>query len=320
MTESISVGWDPQAVLDDASAVGALRCLGQGIRAHGFLNVNATVEGPVGLTDLATGKPVEGDVAAQWLGGPDAVDALVATGGAERTHEGMVTLLFEVLSGAGGVAVLPRPGLLADEVYSSSDSWVLLEMAWRFGLGGDRAVDLGTGTGLVANFLTSRYQRVQGTDILPVAVDTAAMSRELLDEDRRGRLAVSVNDVAAGLTMGTFDLVVANTPWVPSPIAGRQTYADGGPTGFELPLRFLVEGAKLLSERGRLVLLCADLRYADGRTPLWEALDRLARHGFTYEVETTPRTKTMSFEAQDAPNYMDDLEAAAHVAVMVYRP
>jgi hypothetical protein len=131
---------------------------------------------------------------------------------------------------------------------------------------------------------------------------------------------VSHNDVADGLAPGTFDLVVANTPWVPTPIASGQTFADGGPTGIELPLRFLLGGVDLLSDRGVLVMLCTDLRFTDGRAPLWDALDELDDRGFTHEIEVTPRSTILDFVARDAPDYMGGLEAASHVTVVVYRP
>ena len=312
--------WDPSVILASPSAVEAVRSLGEAVRSSGYRNSHNVTKGPDALIALATGSEVGDEIAAEWLGGVGNVDALVAAGGADQSGEGAIALRFAVLAGAGAVAVLPKPDLLEDGVYSGPDSWVLVEKAWRFGLGGDRAVDLGTGTGLAATFLTSRYDQVVATDVLAAAVDTAALSRELLAPEGRGRLVVSRTDVADGLAPGPFDLVMATTPWVPSPIASGQTFADGGPTGFELPLRFLLGGVDLLSDRGVLVMLCTDLRFTDGRAPLWDALSELEDRGFAHEVEVTPRSSTLDFVARDAPDYMGGLEAASHVTVVVYRP
>ena len=312
-------GWDPTLIAASPRAIESLRTMGAAVQDSGFRNMHDEVHGPEGLALLAAGVEVEAAVAYAWLGGRSNVDALIAAGGADRTREGAVALRFAVLAGAGAMAVLPKRYPETDRIYAGPDSWVLLKLAWRFGLGGDRAVELGTGTGLVATFLTTRYDRVVATDVLPAAAATAALSRQLLGPVGRSRLAVAVNDVAAGLAVGMFDFVVANAPWVPSRSAGGQIFADGGPTGFELPLRFLLGGSELLSDRGVLVLLCADLRFEDGRAPLIEALDELTDRGFAYEVEVTPRDTALSFEVPGVPEYMEGIESAAHVGVVVYR-
>ena len=312
-------GWDPTRISASPSAVEALRSLGAAVQDSGFRNMHDEVHGPEGLALLAAGVEVEAEVAYVWLGGGANTDGLITAGGADRNKEGAVALRFAVLAGAGALAVLPKRYPETDRIYVGPDSWVLLKHAWRFGLGGDRAVELGTGTGLVATFLTTRYERVIATDVLPAAVATAALSRQLLGAAGRSRLAVSVNDVAAGLASRSFDFVVANAPWVPSRSAGGQIFADGGPTGFELPLRFLLGGTDLLSDRGVMVLLCADLRFSDGRAPLMETLEALGSQGFAYEVEVTPRDTALSFEVPGVPEYMEGIESAAHVGVVVYR-
>ena len=60
-------------------------------------------------------------------------------------------------------------------------------------------------------------------------------------------------DLAAGLRPHSFDLVAANSPWVPdAPTAGssRRVFADGGPTGVELPSRFIRAATQLLRPSG----------------------------------------------------------------------
>jgi SAM-dependent methyltransferase len=274
---------------------------------------------------LALGRPAPVHVAEAELGGAGALSSLLGAGGAERLSDGRVVLPFEVLSDGGAMAIRPRPsspqhGRALQQVYAGADSWLLVERAWRFGLGGGQAVDLGTGTGLVATFLSTRYHRVLATDIDPGAVATATLSRFLLDERRRSRIAVSTQDVGVGLRPASFDLVTANTPWVPTSGAAGQRYADGGPTGFELPGRFLSEGAGLLAPGGVLVVLCADLRFRSARAPLDAALDDLEQRGFTTRVDPTPAGHPSHGTTAGAAGFLDGLVDAHHVTVVVHRP
>jgi SAM-dependent methyltransferase len=217
------------------------------------------------------------------------------------------------------VAILPRAGLGGERVYAGPDSWILFTAVWRFGLGGERALELGTGTGLIANLLTHRYQQVIATDITDDAVATAALSGRLLEPAARDRLSVVRADVGDGLRDASFDLVTANAPWVPTSAAHGNVFADGGPTGSELPLRFLADGIRLLRPDGTLVLMCADLRFDDGRAPLLDALSRLRSQGFTTEVLETPKEFPFTFEGERPPDSLTGLRSAQHVTVVVYR-
>jgi methylase of polypeptide subunit release factors len=204
-------------------------------------------------------------------------------------------------------------------VYAGPDSWILFTHVWRFGLGGERALELGTGTGLVANLLTDRYRSVIATDITDDAVATAALSRQLLKPEIRDRLSVVRADVGDSLHPESFDLVTANAPWVPSSAAHGNVFADGGPSGSELPLRFLTDGIQLLRPTGTLVLMCADLRFDDGRAPVGDALSRLRADGFTTEVIATPKETPFTFEDETETNALTGLRSARHVTVVVYR-
>ena len=70
------------------------------------------------------------------------------------------------------------------------------------------------------------------------------------------RLDLASGDVmfaASGVTDGTmlagvggFDLVVANPPYVPTSAGDHRPWADGGPTGAQLPARFALDAIDLL--------------------------------------------------------------------------
>jgi methylase of polypeptide subunit release factors len=174
-----------------------------------------------------------------------------------------------------------------DLVYLGHDSVWLLEAVWKLATGGRRAVELGTGTGLLAAALAPRYGLTVATDILPTTAAVAALTF-LLNPLSTGRLAAVSADVARGLRPGSFDLVVANAPWVPAPapgVGGRpRVFADGGPTGQELPARFILEGSALLAPGGLGVTQCLDLTYDDGRRPLADLCGALRTEGLSAEL------------------------------------
>ncbi len=306
-------------ILSDALTVGALRHLGGVALAAGYASNIEDAAQDADLVSLITGEAVEPDVASGLLGGPECLAACLASGVAICDGEGRIRLGCSLLVGLDTLAIEPSAHQPGSRVYSGPDTWILLEKAWRFGLGGGRAVDLGTGTGLVAAFLTSRYDHVTATDLTPSSVATAAVARELLDPVRRSRMSVLRTDIGHGLPDHAFDLVVSNAPWVPSSAAGGEVCADGGPTGQELSLRFLSEAVRLLAPTGVVVLLCADLRFDDGRSPLAEALSRLRSLGYATEVEVTPGQGSFSF-VDPVPNELEGLVSGRHVTVIVHRP
>jgi hypothetical protein len=167
--------------------------------------------------------------------------------------------------------------------------------------------------------LAQRYRGVVATDITDDAVATAQLSRHLLEPEVRSRLSVLRADVGDTLRSQSFDLVAANAPWVPSSAAHGNVFADGGPSGSELPLRFLADGIRLLGPTGTLVLMCADLRFDDGRAPLHDALSHLRTLGFTTEIIATPKEYPFTFEDEEETSSLVGLRSAQHVTVVVYR-
>jgi len=289
------------------------------VRQSNFANNPDETSEDSELARFALGQPVHHRVAQNFVGGTHALAALVESGAGDIDDGGEVSLRFEVLAGARALAIHPRAGLGGERVYAGPDSWILFTHVWRFGLGGTRALELGTGTGLVAGLLAQRYRGVVATDITDDAVATAQLSRHLLEPEVRSRLSVLRADVGDTLRSQSFDLVAANAPWVPSSAAHGNVFADGGPSGSELPLRFLADGIRLLGPTGTLVLMCADLRFDDGRAPLHDALSRLRSEGFTTEIIATPKEYPFTFEDEEETSSLTGLRSAQHVTVVVYR-
>ena len=297
----------------------AIEHLGVKLREYRYETTSADPNTESLFGRFASRQPVPAEFALQMLGDVDALRSCLSYGLVHADRDGNLRLAFSILASAGAIGVLPSNYGSGERVYAGPDTWILLEKAWRFGLGGHRALELGTGSGAVATFLTSRYDHVVATDVTAVSVAAASLARGLLDEPRRSKLSIAQVDVGRGLEPNSFDFVIGNAPWIPTSVAEGQIFADGGPTGFELPLRFLTEGLQLLTEHGVLVLLCADLYFADGRAPLAEALQDLRANGYSIEIEETPNTNELSFIGRDDDRSLKGLVDGRHVSVVVYR-
>jgi methylase of polypeptide subunit release factors len=133
---------------------------------------------------------------------------------------------------------------------------------------------------------------VIATELLNSSAWVAALNfrlNQINPGDGRGRLAVCMTDVARGLRPECADFVISNPPFVPAPphdaLDRPLTYADGGPSGLELPARFIREGAKLLAQGGTAVTRCFDITFDDGRRPLADVCSTLQAQGFAAFIE-----------------------------------
>lgn len=124
----------------------------------------------------------------------------------------------------------------------------------------ERALDVGTGSGVQALHLGTHAARVAATDVsaraLRFAATTAALSGQRWDL-RRGSLLEPV----AG---ERFDLVVANPPFVVSGGGAGYDYRDGGLAGDALCARLVRELPGVLAEQGCGQLLANWIVPADG--------------------------------------------------------
>jgi len=208
-------------------------------------------------------------------------------------------------------------------VYVGEDSRYLIEAVLRLAPRGDRAAELGTGTGVLAAMLATRYRAVIATDVARSVAVAAGLTLALNPIPSGHAAAVCVTDVAGALRPGAFDLVAGNAPWVPMDrdcAAPRELFAHGGETGVELPRRFMLEGAALLRAGGVAITLALDIELRGGSRPLRAACDELAAEGYAVTVIPT------AFD-RDRPNLVEQMQHrqssvidAVHVAVVVGRP
>ncbi|MEK6851531.1 MAG: HemK2/MTQ2 family protein methyltransferase, partial [Candidatus Thermoplasmatota archaeon] len=116
---------------------------------------------------------------------------------------------------------------------------------------GERVLEVGTGTGLVA-LHAATVANVVATDGNPEAAKLARRNAMT----NRVPLAVVRCDLFRGLR-GTFDVIAFNPPYLIERIGGDWTERawQGGPAGDETILRFLEEAPEYLARGGRIYLL-----------------------------------------------------------------
>jgi release factor glutamine methyltransferase len=158
------------------------------------------------------------------------------------------------------------------QVYQpEADTCLLLDAAKVEVRPGDRVLEAGTGSGLIAREL-AKMTGVVATEINPHAAICAHGA---------GVDVVRCNLLDA--VRGTFDLVLFNPPYLPTEPHERiddwLEYAlDGGKTGRAVIERFAEDVGRVLSPGGRVLLLISSL------TGLYEVEDLFARDGFSAAV------------------------------------
>jgi release factor glutamine methyltransferase len=134
----------------------------------------------------------------------------------------------------------------------SEDTHLLREAAVEEARPDDTALEVGTGSGVVAESLKDHVDRIAATDINTNAVRAA---RE------RGVSAVRTDLVAA--LDDNFDLVVFNPPYLPSteetPDDAMSHALGGGETGRETAERFLDDVGRVLDPEGRVLMVASSL-------------------------------------------------------------
>ena len=323
---------DPAEVLADRDGCEALAGLVERLRAVGYDGRPVPPASPAGapgrsndttistLVALARRAPVAEQELISALGA-DPVDALVRCGVLDR-HDGQLALTATIFPMRSVYTVLPGPAPGLDTVYMGPDSLTLFELVWAAHGYGDRAVDLATGNGFLAAAMATRYDHVIAADLSRRCVATAGLV-PVVNPHLRTRFSAVQLDVADGLEAGAFDLVTGNPPWVPETVGPDggppRRFAAGGPTGFELPRRFLDAAADLLAPQGRAFIACLDIEFADGRRPLVDHIPRLEVRGLEVHVVETRLNQAFDYTSW-ARRKVPDVTSTRHVVVRMCRP
>lgn len=129
----------------------------------------------------------------------------------------------------------------------SEDTLFLIECAKQYR--GAWALEIGVGSGAVAQSLLTNFKNVVATDI-----DLASLG---YCRGKKGGVMLVCCDAASALH-GKFDLVVTNPPYLPGDPRADAT-VHGGPAGIETTMRFVESAVPLLSETGRMLVIASSL-------------------------------------------------------------
>ncbi|MEU6311695.1 HemK2/MTQ2 family protein methyltransferase [Streptomyces sp. NPDC047014] len=184
-------------------------------------------------------------------------------------------------SGTSATGLVVLPGVYRPQ----ADSWFLAEALARERIGpGTKMLEIGTGTGVLALLGASRGAEVTAVDVSWAAVITArlnALRRQL-------PLRLVHGDFAAGTAGRSFDLIIANPPYVPAPGTalpshGAERAWDAGPDGRTVIDRICADAATRLRPDGILLMVHSALCGAK------TTIDRLHCAGLAAEVTATRR-------------------------------
>ena len=112
---------------------------------------------------------------------------------------------------------------------------------------GTSALDIGTGSGFLANVLSSNFSYVVATDI-----DFDSL------KSQKSKFPFIICCNAADALRCEFDLIVCNMPYLPSKQIQDQT-TDGGHEGVEIPLGIIKSAKKCLKKNGKILFLTSSL-------------------------------------------------------------
>jgi len=146
-----------------------------------------------------------------------------------------------------------------EDVYEPADDTELLVRSVRLRKG-ERVLEIGTGTGVVAIHCAKLGCRVTATDLLAPAI---ALARENADANGVA-LELLEGDMFAPVE-GTFDVIILNPPYLPTAPedlahAPIDKALDGGPDGTAVALRFIEGLSKHMAEGGRAYMVASSLQ------------------------------------------------------------
>ena len=112
---------------------------------------------------------------------------------------------------------------------------------------GRAALDIGTGSGLLAQVLTKNFELVVAADI-----DIKAL------RETRDSVGNCMCCNAADALTPIFDLVVCNLPYLPSEQVSDPA-VDGLREGVEIPIKIINSASRVIKENGKIIFLTSSL-------------------------------------------------------------
>ena len=132
---------------------------------------------------------------------------------------------------------------------------------------GETALDVGTGTGLIALLMAKKARFVLGVDVNPLAVELARKNAQL---NCIKNVEFRVSDLFENVS-GKFDVITFNAPYLPGEAEEPIDLAlVGGETGREVIDRFISEVPKYLTKNGRVYLVQSSITGIERTLELFE--------------------------------------------------
>jgi len=156
--------------------------------------------------------------------------------------------------------------LLDENVYEPAEDTFLLAETIDV-KPGELALDIGTGTGLIALLMARKARFVLGVDVNPRAVELARKNALL---NGITNIEFRVSDLFENVS-GKFDVITFNAPYLPGePEEPIDLAFVGGKTGREVIDRFISEVPKYLTKNGRVYLVQSSITGIERTLELFE--------------------------------------------------
>ncbi|MFH1174288.1 MAG: HemK2/MTQ2 family protein methyltransferase [archaeon] len=120
---------------------------------------------------------------------------------------------------------------------------------------GALVLDMGTGSGILAEHATYSAGKIIAVDINPAAIDAV---RDLVAEKQLKQIDARVSDFFSNVPE-QFNLIICNPPYLPADPYLPDPALDGGREGHEFIVRFLHEAKQHLLPKGKILLLFSSL-------------------------------------------------------------
>jgi hypothetical protein len=213
------------------------------------------------LSEPEWGETIGREEASRW-----AAQGLLEAQGDGRLRCRFLALALDDLL----LVVDPPEPPVGPRVYIGQDSLLFVEfLSRRLGASCGRALDVGTGSGVILLANARRCAESYGVEINARAARVARFNARLNGRDCEIREG-DVFELAGAL--GRFDLVTWNLPFVFLPEGRRSLEGYGGHLGIELTLRFVETLPDLLAATGQCFLYTTTPVLDDGSNALLEAL------------------------------------------------